>query len=347
MKKDKYYVLKNIMYTLVIPLMVFLVMELVCKLGYGVHLINNSVDLKNLARPWIYAFCFAVGASLNFFCGRFDFSAGAQMLFAVVVGGNLGLKISSLTGVNTGFCVLAGSALMGAAVGCLVGTLFTRLRLLPMVYGLGIAMILECGAFQLSNANGLSLLNINGTNSLSNLGFIMVTFAVVIVVMIYLFNYTTFGYEWRAIRGNQRIAWNSGINIFRNCILAFTIFGFMAGAAGTFDAAFRGTVAVSMDLGTIATISKNLFPLLLGMFIGRWSNMVIGIFIASLSINTLALGLSKTGISQSSQTLVTYLLFVAFLVYNNNRSKFVLKKRKRERAEMAKNIRMSLIASGQ
>ena len=72
-----------------------------------------------------------------------------------------------------------------------------------MVYGLGIAMILECGAFQLSNANGLSLLNIDGTESLSNLGFIMATFAVVIVVMIYLFNYTKFGYEWRAIRGEN------------------------------------------------------------------------------------------------------------------------------------------------
>ena len=347
MKKDKYYVLKNFLYSMVIPVMVFLVIELICSFGYGVHLINNSVDLKNLARPWIYAFCFAVGASLNFFCGRFDFSAGAQMIFAVVVGGNLGLKISSLTGINAGLCVLVCSALMGAFMGCLIGAFFTKIRLLPMVYGLGIAMILECGAFQLSNANGLSLLNIDGTESLSNLGFIMATFAVVIVVMIYLFNYTKFGYEWRAIRGNQRIAWNSGINIFKNCIFAFTIFGLMAGAAGPFDAAFKGAVTVSMDLGTIATISKNLFPLLLGMFIGRWSNVVIGIFIASLSINTLSLGLSKMGISQSSQTLVTYLLFVTFLVYNNNRAKFALRKKKRERAQMAKETRMTLTASGQ
>ncbi|WP_215700399.1 ABC transporter permease [Clostridium sp. MCC353] len=347
MKKDKYFVLKNFLFTMAIPIIVYCVMEVICRWGYGSHLINNSVDLKNLARPWIYAFCFAVGVSLNFFCGRFDFSAGAQMLFAVVIGGNLGLKISNVTGINAGACVLVFSALTGAVVGCVVGILFTRLRILPMTYGLGMAMILECGAFQLSNANGLSLLNVKGAESLSNLVFIVVTFAVVIAVMTYLFNYTTFGYEWRAIKGNQRIAWNSGINIFKNCALAYTIFGLMAGIAGPFDAAFKGAVTVSMDLGTVALISKNLFPLLLGMFIGRWSNMVVGIFAASLSINILALGLSKMGISQSSQTLVTYLLFVAFLIYNNSSSSIALKRKKRERAELARKTRMCLTASGQ
>lgn len=340
--KNISFVLKNIGLTLLIPVLVFICMHIFCKITAGIGLLAYTVDFKNLARTWVYSFSFSLAVALNFFNGRFDFSMGAQVLFGTIIGGNLGKMISQSTGINVGICIIVCAVLVGLAAGLLIGVIFTKMRILPMVYGLGIAMILECIGFASFNSNGLTLFGVAGAELLSELWFIGVVFLIVILLMSYAFNYTKFGYEWRAIQGNQNVAANSGINIFRNCIICYFIAGGLAGVSGVFNAAYSGTILPVLGLSTISTVTGNLFALFLGVFIGQWSNMVVGIFCSSLSVQLITLGLAKSGLSSSTQTVIVYAIFVSFLVFKEQYANVGVKKEKKARTALARQRRAEL-----
>ncbi len=331
--------------TLLIPVLVYVCMHIFCQVTSGVGLLAYSVDLKNLARTWVYSFAFSTGVALNFFNGRFDFSMGAQVMFGTIIGGNIGKILSELTGLNMGICILVCALVTGLLAGWLIGAVFTKMRILPMVYGLGIAMILECVCFAGFDSNGLILFGVEGTGILSELWFIGLIFLIVILVMSYFFSFTSFGYEWRAIQGSQQIASNSGINIFRNCIICYLLAGGLGGIAGVFNAAYSGTVLPELGLSTISEVTGNLFALFLGTFIGQWSNMIVGIFCSSLSVQLITIGLSKSGLSSSVQTVIIYLIFVVFLVFREKYSSAHVKKEKNARIVLAKKKRAELGAA--
>lgn len=334
---------KNVGMTVLIPILVYLCMHVFCKMTANVGLLAYMVDLKNLARTWVYSFCFSLAVALNFFNGRFDFSMGAQVLFGTIIGGNLGKILSSLTGINVGVCIIICAISVGLLMGWGIGVLFTKMRILPMVYGLGIAMILECICFASFNSNGLILFGIPGAELLSELWFIGAVFLLLILLLSYICSYTSFGYEWRAIQGNQKIASNSGINIFKNCIICYLIAGGLAGVAGVFDAAYAGTILPELGLSTIGAVTGNLFALMLGVFIGQWSNMVVGIFCSSLSVQLITLGLAKSGLSSSIQTVIIYAIFVLFLVLKGRYANAHVRKARNERIALARKRKSELI----
>lgn len=345
-KSNLKFAAKNVGMTLLIPVLVYLCMHIFCKITAHVGLLAYTVDLKNLARTWVYSFCFSLAVALNFFNGRFDFSMGAQVLFGTIIGGNLGKMLAQATGINVGICVIACAISVGLLMGLFVGVLFTKMRILPMVYGLGIAMILECICFASFHSNGLVLFGIPGAELLSELWFIGAVFLLLLLLMSYVCSYTSFGYEWRAIQGNQKIAANSGINIFRNCIICYLIAGGLAGVAGVFDAAYAGTILPELGLSTISAVTGNLFALMLGVFIGQWSNMVVGIFCSSLSVQLITLGLAKSGLSSSIQTVIIYAIFVAFLVLKERYANVSVRKIKNERIALAKKRKLELAEAG-
>ena len=90
--------------------------------------------------------------------------------------------------------------------GGFVGFLFINMRILPMVLGLGISLVYECISFSMYNQQGLNLFGKPGVSILSNWGFIIVVTLLVMLVMTYLFQYSGFGYNRRAIQGNQKLA---------------------------------------------------------------------------------------------------------------------------------------------
>lgn len=335
-KSNLSFVWKRICLTLLIPVLVFILMDLFCKISAGVGLLAYTVDYKNLARTWIYSFCFSLAVAFNFFNGRFDFSMGAQVLFGTIIGGNLGKMMAQATGINVGICIICCVVPVGAATGYLIGKLFTVMRILPMVYGLGIAMILECICFASFHSNGLILFGVEGAEILSELWFIGLVFLVVLLLMSYLCSYTSFGYEWRAIQGNQKIAAGNGINIFKNCVICYVIAGGLAGLAGVFNAAYSGTVLPELGLSTISAVTNNLFALFLGVFIGQWSNLVVGILAASLSVQMMTLGLAKSGMSSSMQTVFIYAVFIIFLIFRGRFSDLAVNKERKERIRLAR-----------
>lgn len=335
-KKD-HLLLYNALFTIAVPAAVWLIMELLNLAFCGVHTLNSVIDYTTLMRNLVTSFCFALGLNCNLPVGRMDTSTGSQMFLACIVGGNLALSLN-LGGVG----VLIFSMVVGMLAGGFVGVLFVNLRILPMVLGLGITLVYECISFSMNNQQGLNLFGKQGVSILSNWGFIVVVMLLIMLVMTFLFQYSSFGYNRRAIQGNQKLANDAGINIYINAVLCYVAAGALVSIAGVFDTAYKSNLVPVLGMNSNSTVFSNMFPMAVGVWLAKKSNPVIGIVAGSLSVQFLILGLSKftmIGVSDYLQTCIRYSIWLLFMIYRMNEDKIARIKERRARVALARATR--------
>ena len=341
--KKKHILLMHAAFTIAVPMAVWLVMEVLNSLICGVHTMNSMVDWTTLMRNLVSSFCFALGLNCNLPVGRMDTSTGSQMYLACIIGGNVALSLN-LGGVG----VLVFSMLLGMVAGGFTGFLFINLRILPMVLGLGISLVYECISFSVYDQQGLSLFGKQGVGILSNKLFIVLVTLLIMAVMTYLFQYSSFGYNRRAIQGNQKLANDAGINIYRNALLCYMTAGALVAIDGVFDTAYKSNLVPVLGMNSNSTVFANMFPMAVGVWLAKKSNPVIGILAGSLSVQFLVLGLAKftnVGMSDYLQTCIKYSVWLVFMIYRMNEDKFQFMKDKRARVALAKATRAKRMAA--
>ena len=329
--KRDHILLYNALFTVAVPMAVWLVMELLNLAFCGVHTLNSVIDYTTLMRNLVTSFCFALGLNCNLPVGRMDTSTGSQMYLACILGGNLALSLN-LGGVG----VLAFSMIVGMLAGGFVGVLFV------MVLGLGISLVYECISFSMYNQQGLNLFGKQGVDILSNWGFIIAVMLIIIVIMTFLFQYSSFGYNRRAIQGNQKLANDAGINIYINAVLCYIAAGALVAIAGVFDTAYKSNLVPVLGMSSNSTVFANMFPMAVGVWLAKKSSPVIGIVAGSLSVQLLIIGLSKftmIGVSDYLQTCIRYSIWLLFMIYRMNEDKISLMKERRARVALARATR--------
>lgn len=317
--------------TLAVPFLCWLVMEVLARSFAGMSVINSSADVKTLFRNLISSLAFALAISANLQCGRMDLSLGSQMYVGVIFGGNIALSFG-LGGAG----VLVLSCLIGGLCGLIVGFVFIKLRILPMVLGLGMTLVFECICFAVNNQQGIIMFGKPGLEILSNIGFIMVMTVVIIFVAYFLYQLSGYGFRYRAIQGSQKLAADAGINIYTNCIMSYIIAGVLVACAGVFTTVYAGSLVPVLGMSSNSYVFSNMFPMVLGAWIGSMChNRELGVGLAAVSVNIVILGLSKLGISNSVQNVIVYSLFLLLVVYNANKHKIAYWKARKARYEQA------------
>ena len=146
---------KNIVMSLMIPVLVYLFFFILCNVtghpGFGV-----GPDLQTIIYTSVYSGLIALAMSMNLTSGRFDFSIGATMVLAIILGGNIA-KEYKLGAVG----LLVITVLIGAVIGLVSGLVYTIMGLPPMVVSLGLAMIYEAIGFIFNRAKGVKLMGKN------------------------------------------------------------------------------------------------------------------------------------------------------------------------------------------
>lgn len=303
----------------------------------------SAVDWTTLLRNLASYFCFALGLNCNMPQGRMDTSTGSQMYLACILGGNVALSLN-LGGIG----ILVFSLVLGMAVGTFTGVLFVNLRILPMVLGLGISLVYECISFSMYDQQGLNLFGKQGVSILSDKLFIIAVMLLVIVAMTYLFQYSTFGYNRRAIQGNQKLANDSGINIYTNAVICYALAGGLVAIAGVFDTAYKSNLVPVLGMSSNSTVFAAMFPMAVGMWLSKKTNPVIGILAGSLAVQFLVLGLAKftnVGLSSYWQTCLKYGCWLVFMIYRMNEDRLLQGKARRARIALAKRTRAERAAA--
>lgn len=339
---QKNYMLKATLKTILIPVVVFVVLNIVDLLGPTHNaLIANVVDLTNFARNLIIYFAFALGLHVNMTMGRMDLSLGAQMYLGVIFGGNIALSLN-LGGIG----VIVLSMLIGALAGVVSGVLFVKMRILPMVLGLGMTLVYECISYLAYNAAGITLFGKPGTSILSEVWFIILVVVALVLVSTYVLQMSMFGYKRRAIQGSQRLAHDAGINIYSNCVVCYALCGALVALAGVFTTSYNGSLIPSIGMASNGRVFSNMFPMILGTWIGSFSgNATIGTLSASISVYFLKAGLSKLGLDDLTSTIIIYGAWLLFMIIQAAAPRYAHKKAYKARKELAQKTRRELAAS--
>lgn len=320
--------------TIAVPLIIWGILEIIVRSVAGVGILRNSADFKILFRNLVSSLAFALAIGTNLNCGRMDLSLGAQMYAGVIFGGNFALNMGW-----GGIGILICSMIVGGICGFIIGFLFVNMRILPMVLGLGMTLVFECSCFAVNNQQGVMLFGKPGVEILSNLTFITSIVVVLILAATYLFQFSTYGFRYRAIQGSQKLAADAGINIYTNCVICYLLAGVLAACAGVFITAFAGKLDPVLGMSSNGNVFSNMFPMVLGLWIGSFcNNQQVGILMGALSVNILILALSKMGIGTNDQNVIIYSLFLIFTVYNSNKSKIAYGRAKRRRIAEARAV---------
>ena len=330
--------IKGILKMISLPVVVYLIMNTIDLIATGNGVISSSTDLRALFRNILTTFSFALAINCNLRVGRMDLSLGSQMYLACIFGGNLALMMG-LGGIG----VLVFSVVLGLLTGFVVGVLYVQTRILPMIFGIGMSLIFECISFGVFNQQGLMLFGKPGVSILSEIWFVIAVVVLLIFIMTFMFQYSSFGYKGRAVQGNQRLASDAGVNIYVNCIISYTLAGALAACSGVFNTAFMGTLTPVLDMGSNGMFFGSMFPMFVGTWLGAFmGNPVAGVLCGTISVRLLGLGLAKLSLEGTIQNVIIFSLFLIFMIARDNMKKFSYHRRRRARIALAKKTRREM-----
>ncbi|MDQ0679536.1 ABC-type uncharacterized transport system permease subunit [Arthrobacter pascens] len=219
------------------------------------------METLTIATPLITA---GLGVALAFRAGLFNIGAQGQIIMAGILAAWVGFALHLPVGLHLLLVLLAGivgGALWGGLVGLLKAqtgaheVIVTIMFNYVALYFLG--YLLNTPAFQRpGESNPISPIldptavypQILGSQYRLHLGFILAIAATVLVW--WLLNRSTVGFEFRAVGANPKAAQTAGINVSRSTILVMAMAGALAGMSGVAQVA--GTEKVLTD-GVAAT----------------------------------------------------------------------------------------------
>ena len=210
----------------------------------GKSMLTDFFSFMNYWTPMIFA-ALAVAVALK--AGLFNIGISGQMLAAgftasIVVG------YSSLEAVVAKHLVILISFVVGGAVGALIGWLKYRFNINEVVSSIMINYIIQyVVAFlintryvdpvsrqsqNISDAARLTLMNTQIGNYKYDIPLGMILAMAAAVIIRFMLEKTTFGYELKAVGSNRKAAQYAGIHVGKNMVLAMLISGALSGLAG-------------------------------------------------------------------------------------------------------------------
>ena len=146
---------------------------------------------------------------------------------------------------------------------------------------------------------------------------IYILLIVVMAVTWFLLYKTKFGYDTRSLGANAKLAVNAGVNEKKNIILTYALVGALLGCAAMLSSC-SSKVEPANNLSSTALMFGSMAPVLIGLFLGGFTNMPWGIFVGALGMEVFTYGLNAFGIDSSIQTIVTGVVLALIMAYIND-----------------------------
>ncbi|HHV11076.1 MAG TPA: hypothetical protein GXX75_12430 [Clostridiales bacterium] len=325
---------KNIIFSLAIPAVTYVFFRVLCEAtghpGFGV-----GSDLQTIIYTSVYSGLIALAMFLNLTSGRLDFSIGSTLVLATILGGNIAKELRC-----SGIVFLLITLAIGALIGLVSGLVYVILGLPPMVVSLGLAMIYEAIGFIFNKAKGVKLIGKSDLLIYARAPENIILIIIVLAILVFLMEYTRFGYNRNALVSGQKIAVDVGINEKKNAVLCYVLAGAMLGIAGCVYLSKYGMMTPETGLSSSSYFMSAFLPIFIAGAIGRYSSAPIAVFIGAVTQAFLTSGFARMGMSNSAQAIVNNIIVLAFLIYSSNSYIFLEQRMFKEKLEAAKAARM-------
>lgn len=309
--------LKRIVGVFIIPVGTLLLMQGISA-SRGVVLFEsvNSYIAFFRAAASVMLTTFALAINLN--AGRFDFSIGSVSLFSSVLSATICMDAGFKTGVMLGI-----SLIVGAFLGALSGLVYVLIKLPPIIVSLGVTLFYEGAAYAFTQGYGVSFVSNTELTSFPSVIHYLMIMVITLGILILIFDFTKFGFEYKALLTGQKVSVSTGIKEVQNAVICYTIAGGLMGMVGFIASSNTGTIQMAMNFGSIAVMFTAFLPMFIGSFIGRFCNEKIGYVLGSITTAFLSLMYARLNVSSSVQQIVTAFILVFFLIYLNNEKKLL------------------------
>lgn len=308
-KTDVKRTVRNVALSLAIPVGMFLIFALLSG-GQTFTVRMFTTTLRQSVMPIIICW----GLMLNMSVGMMNFSAGAMMLTAGIIGGNLAK--STGTGV-LGFALF--TLVIAVAVGAITGLLYNWMRVPAIVLTIGTMLVWE--AFPKMLYTGGVNLRANMT-VLSREPYIYIILGFMLVIFHLLFNYTEFGHNLRAIGNNQAIANSVGLNSDRIKFLAFLYGSVFIGVAAVLYVSQQGEVRNVSAMGSMTIMMDGFMGLFISMFLAKYCNMSVAVILGTFTMKMLSNGFVAMGLPATVRDIVQGIFLLILLVISANAGLF-------------------------
>lgn len=258
----------------------------------------------------------AVAATLVIITGGIDLSVGTLMTFCAVTAG----VVLTYWGLPLPLGILAAIA-MGAACGCISGTLIAKMKIPPFIATLGMMLILKGLSLVISGTKPIYFNDTPGFSEISTgsligdvLPFMPVPNGVLILFILaisiaYVLNRTVLGRYTFALGSNEEAVRLSGVNTDFWKIAIYSLSGAICGIAGLIIASRLNSAQPALGLGyeldAIAAVVIG------GTSLAGGRGSILGTIIGALIMSVLLNGLRILSVAQEWQTIVTGLIIIA------------------------------------
>ncbi len=295
--------LRRVLFSLLLPVLIYAVMSV---LRPDIYL-KGSTFVTLVRQSIIYTL---VGWSMLFgmSCGLFDFSVGARYLLSAM----FGIWLSQSWGLP-GFIIgtVGGSVILAA----LTGGIYAGLKIPSIITGFSALLIFEALSVMFRNTFKVVVTDEISVFARGNGLYLTALFTGVLVYI--LFNYTKFGYQIKAIGGNEKVARSMGIKAVRLKLLTYIVGGLILGLAGLAKVGSDQAVSASTNMASMSAAFTPMMGVMIGMYLSS-CNPVIGTWIGAFCIAVVASALTALGIDYRLQNVVIGIFLIVFIGLKTN-----------------------------
>lgn len=256
-----------------------------------------------------------LGATFIYMHGGIDFSLGSVLALSEMC--------AALLFQTTGWSwtLLPMTVLVAVGCGLLTGLATVKLNVPPFIASLCMQLAGRGVLTTVLNSRLVSVAELSVPGWTER----VIVLVVIIVVLVFLADYSKVGKYNKAIGENRKAAWTSGINVNRYRLLAYLICGVTLGVAAYFDLRRVGVLAGNTGMGMEMDV---LIALVLGglSLSGGYRSSVRCAIIGSLTIVILENGLTIMGLPSTYMGIFKGIVFLGMVLftYKRNRAKGAL-----------------------
>lgn len=312
---------KRVVGTLAIPVVVAAILLTICGLGAR-RMIDSALGFHNFVSYAGIVMITTMALSVNLNSGRFDFSLGSIMTLSSVIGAKISYGILS-GGEGSAVLMLILTVAAGTALGLASGIIYVLLGIPPIITSLGVTLIYEGITFTITGGRYImdEVQNASMTACRNSWVCSALIIAAVLTFMIFVFDHTRFGYNYRALKEGQKVAVDTGIKEIPNALGCYTICGALMGLVGFLYTVRTTSIDTSaLNFGSIGIMFTAFLPMFIGGYISRFSNDKLGYLLAAICMSMLnsTFAVFSNVVKASTQSIINAVLLVVFLIYLSN-----------------------------
>lgn len=308
--------LQNMIIPIAMPVAVFLIFYIAQPTRFG-----TPTGIRIMLQQSMIDTVIGFGLCMNLVIDTWDFSAGAQLVLAGLIGANYAQNYG-LAG------LIIVTIVMATLLGTITGAVYSILKIPSIIVTIGMLLVYESIGSLYHGGETITI-----SSDISFLGkspWIFVVGIVAYLLVYVIYHHTKFGYNVRAVGNGEETAKSIGINSIRVRFLCFVIGGIFIGIAAMLQVSYGGAIAPKGGMNTMSMV----FPPFMGVFIGqyleRYCDIMLGIFLGVFSMTMINSGLIAMGLPGTLQQVVTGSFMLIFMAISINREQSILKKRKAE-----------------